>query len=68
MHGNAVLAHTQNLTNHRGDDMCGHFEHGPLTTFNYVKLHANCILYQMCFNIKTVMNAWIVNATMVYCV
>ena len=38
MCGHVVLAHAQNLTNHRGDDMRGHFEHGPLTTFNYVKL------------------------------
>ena len=29
----------QNLTIHRGEDMYGYFEHGPLTTFNYVKLH-----------------------------
>ena len=39
MRGNAVLAHAQNLANHRDDDMRGHFKHGPLTMFNYVKLH-----------------------------
>ena len=44
MRGNVVLAHVQNLTNHRGDDMCGHFEHGPLTMFNYVKQHFIMVL------------------------
>ena len=39
MRGHVILAHAQNLTNHIGGNMHRHFEHGPFTMFNYVKLH-----------------------------
>ena len=42
---NVIFVHVQNMTNHRGDDMHGHFKHRPLTTFNYVKLHFNTPKY-----------------------
>ena len=44
MRGKVVLAHAQNLTNHRGEDMRGHFKHGPLITLNYVKLHKSALV------------------------
>ena len=47
MRGIVVLAHAQNLTNHRGNDMCGHFEHGPLSMFHYVKLHSKVSTVQV---------------------